>query len=120
MEDLFGGGLTERGCVESHSIFSVLCVEFSNGILLLRVEIQLFHGHLKDQRLGWECGEVIGRVPYQDRLPEIYVTEVGITRASGSTGTCSGTGLLRCGWQNLPRLVDNLVGAVTWTRDGLK
>jgi hypothetical protein len=62
---------------------------------------------------------VIGSVPHQNRLPEVHVTEVGIARAGGGAGTGGGTGLSGR-WKNLPRLVDDLGGAVTGTWDSLK
>ena len=88
---------------------------------MVRVEIQFLHGHLKIDDFSWERGKVIGRVPDQDRLPQVQVTDIGIGRASGGTGAGSGTLLWRGGGgQNFPRLVYELEGGVSWTLDSLK
>lgn len=47
MENSFRRGLARSGCVESHPIFSVLCVKLPDGGLLVLVEVQFFHGHLR-------------------------------------------------------------------------
>ena len=52
-------------------------------------------------------------MPDQDWLPEIYIAELGVARASGRAGAGSGANL-RCrgGRQNFPGLVDDLGGTV--------
>lgn len=55
-QDLFGRSLAGSGCVKSRPILSVLGVKRLDGLLLLGVEVQFLHGHLKSDILAGNAG----------------------------------------------------------------
>lgn len=57
MENFLRFGLALRGAIEPPPIFLVLVIKLPDGPLLVRVEVEFLHGHLKIDALAGNAGK---------------------------------------------------------------